>query len=47
MLDEHLLAKAIALGEAGQAEQAIDQFNLIIAATDDSVEKTIITFNKH
>jgi predicted negative regulator of RcsB-dependent stress response len=46
MLDEHLLAKAIASGEAGQLEQAIDQFNSIISSTDDSAEKAIITFNK-
>jgi tetratricopeptide (TPR) repeat protein len=46
MLDEHLLAKAIASGGAGQVEHAIDQFNAIIASTDDPTEKAIITFNK-
>jgi tetratricopeptide (TPR) repeat protein len=46
MLDESLLAKAIASGEAGHVKQAIAQFNAIIASTDDPTEKAIITFNK-
>jgi tetratricopeptide (TPR) repeat protein len=46
MLDEHLLGKAIAAGEAGQLQQAIDYFDAIIASTHDPSEKAMITFNK-